>query len=237
MPERLMFKDVEATYNPVVGCLHGCVYCWARKIAVTKFSTLWYYQGFKPNLVEERLKRPPPKGLVFVSDMGDMWGRWVPREWIMKVLRHLHRHRDGRRYLFLTKNPERYLHFLGDLDPELDVLGATIETDLPYISFTVKISDAPDPIERINAMIELRRRWSGQLFVSIEPILRFRLDVFTKALREIKPDFVYIGYDNHNCMLPEPTLEETLKLIERLEEFTVVKRKTLRKAWFEVKLL
>jgi len=45
-----------------------------------------------------------------------------------------------------------------------------------------------------------------------------------------------LGYYNHGNMLPEPTLEETLKLIRKLEEFTTVKRKTIRKAWFEVKM-
>ena len=232
---RLMFEDVEATYNPVVGCCHSCVYCWARKLALTRLSTLWFYRGFKPNLVEERLRQPPPKGLVFVCDMGDLFGSWVPAKWILRVLEHLHKHRDGRRYLFLTKNPRRYLQFLEVFDPELDILGATIETDLSYSSFNTRISDAPDPPERINVMAELRERWSGGLFVSIEPILKFT-GRFAEALKAVKPDFVYVGYDNHGCHLPEPTLKETLKLIKKLEEFTVVKRKTIRKAWFEVKV-
>jgi len=79
---RLMFEDVEATYNPIVGCLHGCVYCYARKIALKRFSTAWYYRGFKPNLVESRLKQPPPKGLIFISDMGDLQDPY----WRAKIL-------------------------------------------------------------------------------------------------------------------------------------------------------
>lgn len=36
----------DSTWNPVTGCLHGCEYCYARKIA-NRFGTLYKY-GIEP---------------------------------------------------------------------------------------------------------------------------------------------------------------------------------------------
>jgi hypothetical protein len=70
--------------------------------------------------------------------------------------------------------------------------------------------------------------------ITIEPILQFHLDMLIPCVDAIKPEFIYVGYDNHNCLLPEPKLEETLKLIEELEKHGFeVRRKTVRKAWWE----
>ncbi|RLG05024.1 MAG: hypothetical protein DRN65_07395, partial [Thaumarchaeota archaeon] len=49
----------------------------------------------------------------------------------------------------------------------------------------------------------------------------------------VKPIFVYVGYDNYGHKLPEPTLDKTKQLIAKLSEFTEVRYKTLRKAWYE----
>lgn len=49
-----MFSVVSKTWNPVTGCLHGCVYCWARRLAETKLRTARRYRmGFVPRLNEE----------------------------------------------------------------------------------------------------------------------------------------------------------------------------------------
>ena len=59
----------------------------------------------------------------------------------------------------------------------------------------------------------------------------------TEWIRQIAPEFVYIGYDNHRRLealeIHEPTLEETEELIEKLSKFTEVRLKTIRKAWWE----
>lgn len=66
--------------------------------------------------------------------------------------------------------------------------------------------------------------------VSIEPILDFD-PVFPRWIEQIKPEFVYVGFDNHNKHLEEPPLEKTRGLIKALEGFTEVRTKTLREAW------
>ena len=70
-----------------------------------------YPYGFTPTLHEYRLNDPATKGFgktIFVCSMADLFGNWVPDEWILKVFEAC-KAAPGHRYLFLTKNPERYL--------------------------------------------------------------------------------------------------------------------------------
>ncbi|MEM1528493.1 MAG: DUF5131 family protein, partial [Sulfolobales archaeon] len=169
-------------------------------------------------------------GFVFVSDMGDLFCDEIPDEWILKVLEHVGRF-PNTYFLFLTKNPSRYLEFTRKFPPNA-VLGATIETDSDalYLESRPPISRAPPPSARYRAMAELD--WPMK-FVSVEPVLDFDLERFTKWIREIDPFMVYVGYDNYGHRLPEPPMEKTLRLVEALSEFTLVVKKTIRPAWHE----
>ena len=214
------------TWNPITGCLHNCLYCWARAYAkrlaamdVEPYKT----RGFKPAFAGWRLKqRLPKRGSVFVSDMGDMWGNWVPKKWIQQVLRVL-RARPTCGFFFLTKNPKRYHEFRGEFTDNM-ALGATIETNRSY-----KVTRAPTPRERFEEMARLD--WSHKIVV-IEPILDFDPEL-VDWVRRIQPELVYIGYDNYNYRLPEPQLSKATTLVEELRTFTEVEAKVLRKAWFE----
>ena len=74
--------------------------------------------------------------------------------------------------------------------------------------------------------------WRRKLVV-VEPVLEFDLKEFSDALSYIRPQEVYIGYDNYGNKLPEPPLEKTLRLIEESRKFTDVHAKSLRRAWYE----
>jgi len=217
-----MFAEVRMTWNPVVGCEHNCSYCYARNLALGRLSRLPQYQDFKPYLVKAELLSSFRSGLIFVSDMGDLWGQWVPREWIEQVLAVVDRSPNAT-FMMLTKNPLRYMEFVRQFPPNV-ILGATIESNLPYPAIT----DAPDPGSRAWALACIP--WDRK-FVSIEPILDFDLNVLPQRIELVKPQFVYIGYDNWGNNLPEPTLEKTKELIKALERFTEVRIKTLREAW------
>ena len=96
------------TWNPVTGCLNSCPYCYARKIANR-------FQGdFKPKFHPERLNEPlkiKKPSTIFVGSMADMFGNWVEHIWIEQIL-DITRKCQQHRFLFLTKNPNRYESFL-----------------------------------------------------------------------------------------------------------------------------
>jgi len=214
-----MFDNITRTWNPVVGCLHKCSYCWARRLAETKLKDIERYKdGFQPKLVEKELSKRFHKQFVFVSDMGDLFGKWVPSEWILKVIDTVKKSPSSN-FLFLTKNPIRYFEFV-NVYPENVVLGATIETNRDY-----HVSNSPTPAERQDCMRELPFK---NKIVSVEPIMDFDLETMIQWLREIGPVLVHVGYDNYRCRLAEPQLSKTMQLIRNLETFTRVKKLTIR---------
>jgi protein gp37 len=101
------------TWNPVTGCLHNCGYCYAARIAER-----FYPEKFAPTFRPERLKAPhyTPVPLeaetqvgyrnVFVCSMADLFGKWVPEEWIEAVMTEV-RAAPQWNFLFLTKFPQR----------------------------------------------------------------------------------------------------------------------------------
>ena len=214
-----MFNAIDKTWNPVIGCLHNCCYCWAKRLVETRLkNTVKYRDGFKPKLADSELNRRFKNRFVFACDMADLFGDWVPKEWILDVLATIEKNPTSS-FLFLTKNPKRYKEFL-DIYPENLVLGATIETNRDYA-----VSNAPPTVERYRNMADLPFK---KKLISIEPIMDFDLDIFIQWLKEIGPTIVYVGYDNYNNELPEPSLTKTKQLIEKLEAFTRVRVKTLR---------
>lgn len=112
------------SWNPVTGCLHGCDYCYARAIA-HRFTD-GFPVGFTPLFHHERLDAPanttipavhrndPAYRRVFVCSMADLYGRWVPDEWIAQVHASMLA-TPWWEYLLLTKFPARYVGL--DLPP------------------------------------------------------------------------------------------------------------------------
>lgn len=147
-----MFNIVTATWNPISGCLYNCSYCWAKDLALTKLkNSKRYAKGFNPRLNEAEFRNKFTKGdLVFVSDMGDMFADFIPSEWILEVLTHIRQFPEAD-FLFMTKNPKRYLEVLPHI-PVNSILGATIETTNDEIIQVDKVSNAPLPSERFEAM-------------------------------------------------------------------------------------
>jgi len=93
------------TFNPVTGCKHNCPYCYARKIAMR------FTGHFKPEFHPDRLDAParakkPQR--IFVGSMCDLFGDWVPYDWIEKVLKAC-KAAPWHTYYFLTKNYGRII--------------------------------------------------------------------------------------------------------------------------------
>lgn len=107
------------SWNPVTGCLHGCDYCYAREIATSSRYAAAYPVGFTPLFHPERLSAPantkipaskaglPEYKRVFVCSMADLYGRWVPNQWIDEVHDAMLASPQWK-YLTLTKFPDRY---------------------------------------------------------------------------------------------------------------------------------
>ena len=101
------------SWNPITGCLHDCDYCYARDIAERFFE-----QGFEPTFLPDRLAAPRNTNVptrasaeigfrnVFVCSMADLFGKWVPDDWIDAVFDQVRTHPQWN-FLFLTKFPQR----------------------------------------------------------------------------------------------------------------------------------
>jgi len=234
-----MFSFITKRWNPLGGeCLHGCSYCWAQgPKGLAKKHNMKKYQG-EPRLIESICKRFKADDFVFVCDMCDLFGDWVPSDDIKIVLGRIAG--SPAQFLLLTKNPKRYLEML-DFLPKNAVLGCTIESDRCYPA----VSNALNQTERLEWMAILARiiqyrlgkgKQGNRLFVSVEPVLDFDRDIFSDYLcRWIGPWAVAVGYDNYKNRLLEPPLAKTIELIEALERSGItVFRKTLREAWNEL---
>ena len=99
------------SWNPVTGCQHGCDYCYAEDIA-----NRFYPHKFEPTFHPDRLTAPQNTKIgtprwhsdsgykgVFVGSMADLFGNWVPQEWIDAVLNAV-RGAPQWTFIFLTKN-------------------------------------------------------------------------------------------------------------------------------------
>lgn len=183
----------DATWNPVTGCLHGCEYCYARRIAerfgsnqmpiFTDYPVLDkpvrsvrfdgekiqpYPFDFTPTFHRYKLDEPQhwkkPRN-IFVCSMADLFGEWVSDGWIREVFNAC-QEAEQHRYIFLTKNPSRLRGL--EADGELP--------DLPNFWYGSTVETYPDgPAENCwNALFIPSDDYGlvrAHTFVSIEPIL------------------------------------------------------------------
>jgi protein gp37/ParB-like chromosome segregation protein Spo0J len=108
------------TWNPITGCLHNCPYCYARDISERFAGTPAFPNGFAPTFRADRLAAPlnaRPRnnddlreGRIFTGSMTDLFGRWVPAEWIEASLSVM-RLTPQWEFLMLTKFPKRMAEF------------------------------------------------------------------------------------------------------------------------------
>ena len=88
-----------------------------------------YPYGFDPTIRRHRLDEPSqikkPQN-IFVCSMADLFGKWVPLEWIKEVFGACVK-APQHRYLFLTKNPNWYFEILSkEKAPDNFWFGSTI---------------------------------------------------------------------------------------------------------------
>lgn len=144
------------SWNPVFGCNHGCKGCYAFQWAV-RFNKGDFKPKFRQDFLEDKdfIGKKKKHRHVFTVDMGDLFGEWVPAEWIGRVLFKAKQNPQFT-YLFLTQNPARYRQFEF---PDNSWLGATIKGES-------KVQDE----NRIQYLIEYPFE-NVKRFLSIEPLL------------------------------------------------------------------
>ena len=167
------------TWNPITGCLNGCPYCYARKLANTRLKERYlantqttkevhgivsrqeFHHGLKdpfyPRFWEDRLYHPfdcKAKG-IFVCDMSDLFGIGIPEEWTKTVM-HLCRLHDENRYYLLTKQPQNLIKF--SPFPDNCWVGQTLTAADDYVYLYNKM----EHFKNIEAKVK---------FISFEPLL------------------------------------------------------------------
>lgn len=98
-----------------------------------------YPFGFAPTFHRYKLDEPKswtkPR-TIFVCSMADLFGEWVPDEWIEEVFEAC-KAAPQHRYLFLTKNPNRYSDIMCRAVPENAWLGASYTGEGEYKRISV----------------------------------------------------------------------------------------------------
>lgn len=221
----------DATWNPVTGCLHGCEYCYARRIA-ERFGGAsethnneccnecqWITEGtgeihslnepifdfdsgrnapfpfdFDPTFHRHKLYEPKkwrkPRN-IFVCSMADLFGEWVPDEWIREIVEACDA-APQHRYMFLTKDPKRYAELRAkDIQPPANSwIGTSATTDTEAKEQTLALSECWN----VNA------NW----FVSVEPLLE---PMSSEALEDLSAmHWVIVGAETGNSknkVIPE----------------------------------
>lgn len=135
-----------------------------------------YPYGFNPTFHRYRLDEPQkwtkPRN-IFVCSMADLFGEWVPDEWIQQVFAACET-APQHRYMFLTKNPDRLNRLARDGKlPQKHWYGYSATDE----SMLWRFNHADD------CLIE-------HLFVSIEPILKPMQPCFST---HTPADWVIIG--------------------------------------------
>lgn len=201
---RTRIEWTDFTWNPVTGCLHDCEYCYARRLTV-RFPAN-FPSGFSPAFHPGRLEQPcrvKQPSRVFVCSMADLFGAWVPNDWIEAVfetIRGCARHT----FQFLSKNPGRY---------------ATL--DLPVNGWYGATVDSAAAVWRIESLRDLHRT----TFVSFEPLVE-ALDPDLSGI-----DAVLIGARTQPLRLPERAWIAGIVARAREAEATVFMKNSLAPIW------
>jgi len=230
-PEGRMYKESRKTLNPFVGCNFDCTYCRPsfQRQAKRQKSRCQLCYNYDPHSHLERLEKAPPKTregeFIFLIAFGD--SSFMQPTDFTKVLQYCENYPD-RDFLIQSKNPSYFLQFR---IPKNVIIGTTLETDNKKICEAISL--APSPFSRVKAMWKLH---GIRKMVTVEPILKFDLSLFTNLIKSIEPWRVYVGYDSHpnKNNLPEPSLVEAEALVAELKSAGIdVRWKLRRKAWRE----
>lgn len=235
--EKSRIDWTDSTWNPVTGCYHDCKYCYARGITArfgdfmridgTDIKTVPgrdgrmcievahktaspYPEKFTPTLYRHRLMQYARKKgrVIFVCSMADLFGEWVPDEWIRAVFDAC-AEAPQHKYLFLTKNPARY--------EELEKRGELPAGDNMWYGYSY-------------TGVESEKYWSRErnVFISMEPLL--------KPVEVPSADWVIIGAETgrrKEKVVPERKWVESIVDACRGRKIPIFMKESLSDIWGE----
>jgi protein gp37 len=182
------------TWNPWVGCDHHetgvCAVgknCYALKQKTErKMHDCPECQTFTPHLHPERMNQPIRRltpSTIFAVSVGDLMSKTVPREVIIDVIRVVIRS-PQHRFLFLTKNPDRYREFVWPSNCWLGV--------------TVNIQRDACRLNRLALTVMKKHKQTNPTFASFEPLYE-KIDL----TGFYTPDWIIIGGQTNPEVFPE----------------------------------
>jgi DNA repair photolyase len=210
-----MYDFVSHTWNTIKGkCSHDCSYCYVKrwgKLNPVRFDLKELNQNLGEN------------NFIFVGSSCDMFASDIPEQWINFTLNHCIQHNKNR-YLFQTKNPERFLQF-SDWFPKGSILVTTAESNLIYECN----KKTPHPTDRLKYIKEVSK--NHKTMITVEPVMDFNLNSFSKMLVNSGAYQINIGADSGGNGLIEPPKEKIFKLIDILRQnnIKVFEKKNLKR--------
>jgi protein gp37 len=204
------------TWNPITGCLNGCSYCYARKLANGRLKNLYlannvvphasplialhdpFYPRFWQSKINEladncwlNVERRKPKG-IFCCDMSDLFGKGVPDDWTRQVLEVI-KSRYYDRFYLLTKQPQNMARW--SPFPDNCWVGVSAWDDMSYMEAYFMLANT------VQAKVK---------YISLEPFKG-----------QISPGHISSGFKHINWLIigqQTPARPETSPKIEWIEE-------------------
>lgn len=210
-------ETADFTWNLYTGCLRGCPFCYAGKLARGRLKNLylgntctshvapenadpddpffprfWADRAQDPCEVPKRFvsKNPhliPGTAMIFAIDMGDIFGPWIPKTWTHILMNII---KDSPQiFQILTKFPENLLQWCQSYClPQNVWAGVTLNNQS-------MVESAVDCLSSIDAAVK---------YVCVEPLQ----EEITLNLSGI--DWIIIGAQTDPLVLPDPEWVEGL---------------------------
>lgn len=221
------------TWNPITGCLNGCDYCYARKLANTRLRNVYQanenvapvfseereiytiankmigLDPFYPRLWPEKLDQPfslkKPMG-IFTCNMSDLFGIGIPEKWtqsVMNVVNFAYKHR----FYLLTKQPQNLIKF--SPFPDNAWVGQTITGNEGMLSKSESIM-----FSKLESMWKVKARLR---FISLEPLLDLPNMITLKSfLNGGSIKWVIIGAQSKPTVMPK--IEWVREIVEAADK-------------------
>lgn len=232
-----MSKWWDRSWNPVVGCTPispGCLNCWARGLHNSRHKA--YLAGkkmpkqyakpfseiqFFADRLEQITPRQAPKD-IFVCDMGDLFHKDVPFEFIDKAMLTINKCRQHT-FQILTKRADRMLEYI----TQKMTICVAKEMPLPNLWLGVTIENQEMADKRIPLLLQTP---AAKRFLSVEPMLGgIDIEVAFEpwgcidcAHMGTKDDFDVLGADAGRCFCNKCGHEIPMNPIDKSIDWVIV---------------